>query len=187
MGNGAKLTSAYTARMFVLAAVMYVDDTDLTHRASTQDTGDEVLFQQVQQATTDWGMLAQATGGALKQEKCYYYAMCYKWVKGRAKLKSLSQLPKQEMLIPQPDGSTKPIPLKRVREEMETLGVFYAPEGDSTTHIRAMKQKGFDWLDRLRTNPLHPRDGWLSFYLQLHPGMVWGLVTVIMKPLKLET
>lgn len=42
MGNGAKLTSSYTARMFCLAAVMYVDDTDLLHwapSASTSDTG----------------------------------------------------------------------------------------------------------------------------------------------------
>ena len=54
MGNGAKLTSSYTARMFVLAAVMYVDDTDLTHLAPSQLTSDADLFKQVQKSTTNW-------------------------------------------------------------------------------------------------------------------------------------
>ena len=34
--------------------------------------------------------------------------------------------------------------------------------------------------------PLPTRDGWLSFYLQLHPGMMWGLETVIISPNRLE-
>ena len=30
------------------------------------------------------------------------------------------------------------------------------------------------------------RDAWLSFYLRLYPGMVWGLASAIIKPAKLE-
>ena len=38
MGHGAKLTSAYTCHMFILVAVMYVDDTDLLHWAPSPTT-----------------------------------------------------------------------------------------------------------------------------------------------------
>ena len=49
-----------------------------------------------------------------------------------------------------------------------------------------MVQKGLDWVDGLRTKPLSRRDAWLSFYLQLFPGISWGLVTVCMPPRTLD-
>ena len=63
LGHRATLTSAYMARVFRLAAVMYVDDTDLLHVASSATASDGELIEQVQEGTTDWGMLAKATGG----------------------------------------------------------------------------------------------------------------------------
>ena len=54
-----------------------VDDTDLLHRAVSPTTSDEELIAQVQQATFDWGLLSQATGGALKQPKCFVYFLTY--------------------------------------------------------------------------------------------------------------
>ena len=87
MGHGAKLTLSYTARLFLLAAIMYVDDTDLLHWADNPYVSDEEFILQCQKATTDWGLLAHATGGALKPAKCSIYFMLYKFVNGRAKLK----------------------------------------------------------------------------------------------------
>ena len=57
--NGAKLTSSYTARLFLLAAVMYVDDTDLCHMTPTVTSSDEELIQQVQTSTNAWTHLGQ--------------------------------------------------------------------------------------------------------------------------------
>ncbi len=49
-----------------------------------------------------------------------------------------------------------------------------------------MVQNGLDWVDCLCTKPISRADAWLSFYLQLFPGMSWGLVTVCMSPPKLD-
>ena len=54
MGNGETLTSAYTASLFLLTAIMYIDDTDLIHWAPIQDASSEELVLQVQTATMDW-------------------------------------------------------------------------------------------------------------------------------------
>ena len=87
MVHGAHLTSAYLARLFLLAAVCYVDDTDLLHLAPSVNTTDRELFVQVQAATTDWGHIAQASGGALKPEKCYVYFLSYRFINGKVRLK----------------------------------------------------------------------------------------------------
>ena len=63
LGHGVKLTSAYMARVFLLAAVMYVDNIDLLHVVSSATASDSELIKQVQEGTTDWDILAQATGG----------------------------------------------------------------------------------------------------------------------------
>ena len=45
MDNSAKLTSSYAARLFLLAADMYVNDTDLLHWADSQVMEDEELVE----------------------------------------------------------------------------------------------------------------------------------------------
>ncbi len=53
-------------------------------------------------------------------------------------------------------------------------------------HVEHMVQKGMDWVDCLRTKPVSRGNAWLSFYLQLFPGILWGLVTVFILPIKLD-
>ena len=99
MGHGAKLTSSYMAPLFLLAAAMYVDDTDLLHWGNDRNMDDKELIEQVQQATTDFGMLAQAGGGAFKPEKCFVYFLCYETVQGKKKLKALKKLPEPHAYV----------------------------------------------------------------------------------------
>jgi hypothetical protein len=73
MGHGAKLTSAYTSRMFILEAVMYVEDIYLLHWAPSPTTSSGELIQQVQEATNNWGLLGQATGGAFQMDQTLQY------------------------------------------------------------------------------------------------------------------
>ena len=61
MGHGAKLMSAYTARLFLLAAVMYVDDIDLLQREKSLTAYNKELIEQVQDTTMDCTILGQAT------------------------------------------------------------------------------------------------------------------------------
>ncbi len=69
MGHEAKLTSAKTASIFILSAIMFIDDTDLLHWAPTPTTTDDELIKQVQGAGYNWGMLVQEPGGILKPPK----------------------------------------------------------------------------------------------------------------------
>ena len=73
-----------------------------------------------------------------------------------------------------------------IDEHIETLGVWYAPNGDGIKHIDKMTDKGLKWVDKLQIKPLLVRDTWLRFHLKLYPVMVWGLVATIIKPVKLE-
>jgi len=75
MGNGNKLTLAYTYRMILPYVVIYVDDTDLLHVAPSQEIYDEELVIYAEESSEAWGLLTQATGDALKQSKYFTYFM----------------------------------------------------------------------------------------------------------------
>ena len=51
------------SRVFLLAAVMYVDDTDLLHWAEIPETTDEELIEKVQWELDVWADIVNATGG----------------------------------------------------------------------------------------------------------------------------
>ncbi len=60
------------------------------------------------------------------------------------------------------------------------LGIWFGPSSCGTKHIQEMCQKGHDWAARLHSRPLNHAEAWVSFSLQLYPGMAWGLFTVIL-------
>ena len=92
---------------------------------------DAELIEQVQDATTDWTMLGQATGGCLKPEKCWVYFQTHKFERGKVQMKRLKELPTlichvliddegtlapAHLRIPQPDGSTALIQMLDITE-----------------------------------------------------------------------
>jgi hypothetical protein len=199
IGNRARMRSSYTSQLFVLATVVYVNNTDLLHWPLLAYTSPEDLIDFVQKKITDWGLLSQASGGILKPPKCLVYFLDYKFVGGQAKMKSLQDLPEPTVLItegdrtlplhitiPQPDGSSVPIVNRDVTTTSKVLGVNFMPAGNCLIHVEQMVQKGLDWVECLITKPVPRCDAWLSFYLQLLPAIAWGLVTVCLHPKKLD-
>ena len=75
----------------------------------------------------DWVGLVHASGGLLKPEKCFWYMLGWKWVRGEACLKSLTELLQEPLLIPQPNGIDAPISLNPVDEPGKKLRVYVCP------------------------------------------------------------
>jgi hypothetical protein len=88
--------------------------------------------------------------------------------------------------ITQPKGPDVPIKTHNSMTTSKMLGIHFSLAGNSSMHVEHMVQKGMDWVDCLRTKPVSRGNAWLSFYLQLFPGILWGLVTVCMLPIKLD-
>ncbi len=78
MGHGAKIRLSYASRLFHLTVVMYVNGTDLLHWPESSTTEPAKLVAHVYYAMTDYGQLAQASGGILKEKKCSMYLLDYK-------------------------------------------------------------------------------------------------------------
>jgi hypothetical protein len=91
LGHGVTFIGAWAQDTFTLSVVLYMDGSDLFHMAIGTPLLEEFL-QLVQSGTNDWGLI-YTTGGLLKSQKCFWYMLGWIWKKGKARLKTLYELP----------------------------------------------------------------------------------------------
>ena len=155
-GHGARTTTSLTNRLVVLAAVLYVDDTDNIHMTPRVTDSPSDLIQHAQNSTEAWGGLAIATGAAMKPEKCFAYFMTYAALRGHHVLETIHNLPTPSSHIPQgdddplashltvplPDGTRAPIPTLHSSTASLMLGIWFGPASRGTKHMNEMCRKG---------------------------------------------
>jgi hypothetical protein len=135
----------------------------------------------------------------MKPEKRYAYFLSYSYDNGRAKLRPICSLPppseyialddgttaSSHMRVPLPGVTLASIPTLRNEDASLMLGVWFGPASGGATHVWDMARKGYNWADRTKSRPLPHELAWKSFNHQLQPGMMWGIATVVISPLKL--
>jgi hypothetical protein len=178
-GFGASFHSAWSGIFFCLAALLYVDNTDLLHISKDATEPEGQFFHRVQDATSYWARLLQATRGNLKPIKCYWYFMTFKFAEGQALLKPAKELRQYELRIPQPDTRDIAIELKDPAVASEVLGVWSSPSGRDGRHRQHMMEKGHKWASRVMASSLTHAEVWQSFRTQALPAVTYGLVPLM--------
>ena len=186
-GYGAHLVGGWSEQQLPLAALLYVDDTDLLHKPRTTQGSLDTLVPWVQQATNHWAHLLQATGGNLKPAKCYWYLLHYSFDKGVATLTSKAKLHQYSLSIPQPNGDRIHITLKDPTEASNVLGVLVSPTSDGDPMLEHMLAKGYKWSNRVRDSKLSPNDAWFSFKTQAIMSVRYGLIPLMASRDLIET
>ena len=51
------------------------------------------------------------------------------------------------------------------------LGFYHALDPKQHPHVNAMVKKGIDWVDKIATSNMHPRDIWMGFFAQILLGI----------------
>ena len=182
LGHCQPVFSPWSGLLLMLAAVIYVDDTDLLVRATGRRISDTDFFSQIQKAINCWGRIIMATGGHCKQAKCKVSVVTFGYRNGRAYIKPQQVLPQPPFVIPQHNGPSLPIAHIPSNQACEALGTFIAADSNPTPQLEEMKKKGLAWADRLSVAHLPPSDAFLSLNIHLKPRLCWNVVTVCGSP-----
>lgn len=182
LGHCEPMYSAWSGVLLLLAAIIYVDDTDLLVRARNRKLTDVEFFHQIQASLLAWGAIVMATGGHLKQKKCKVSVVSFQFKQGIATIKPPALLPMHSFVIPQHNSEPVSIPLLPPGEASEALGTYVAANGDGTAQLEAIHKKGMEWVERLSTSRLPPVDRWLSLNIHLKPRICWNVVAVSGSP-----
>ena len=63
---------------------------------------------------------------------------------------------------------------------------YHSLDAPKSDHVKETIKKGIYWVERMNTGKLPRRDAWTSFFVQLLPGINWGLVVVVLTPKALQ-
>jgi hypothetical protein len=105
-GHGAMFWCPISGMSSKLAAILYVDNTDVIHLQLDEDKLVEETHKRLQASVLSWGNLLIATGGLLKPAKCFYHIISFDWRPDRiwryAGNKDREDL---QIMVPQPDDT----------------------------------------------------------------------------------
>jgi hypothetical protein len=147
---GALIQDPITAKMFHSMGALFVDDTNLyTWWEYLLDPGD--LWCQTQLELKRWSCLLNATGGALKPEKCFWYLLDYECKEGEW---TYADMTHREMYVTNPDGTKSPIKQEKVTDSEKTLGIHDSPAGGNAAHLSYIKGKARMWIHRMQNGHL---------------------------------
>jgi hypothetical protein len=168
---GALIQDSITAEVIHSVGTLFVNDTDLyTWRENILNPGN--LWCQAQLELEHWSFLLNATGGALKPDKCFWYLLNYVCKDGQW---TYAEMVPREMLITNPDSTKSPINQVKVTESKKTLGIHDLPSGGNATHLSSIKTKVRKWVNRMTNGHLPNHTAWITYKHQLWPGVWYGL------------
>ena len=174
-GFGARITSPISRHVMETMGTIFVDDTNLdVWLPAYRSTGE--IWAEMQESVDMWGNLLNATGGAVKPEKCYWYAVDYVCEDGLWRY--APEVP-FDMQVPLPDGSRAKIKQHRVDHAEKMLGVFSCPMGTDATHLeeRVVKRARV-WTNRSKNAHLPSHLNWMSYRFKLWAGIRYGIGTL---------
>jgi len=147
MGFGYSAWSMISKRAINLVCYAFVDDTDLEVTPKSPDEPTATLIQRAQQALSTWEGILRATGGALHEDKSYWYLVEVVRQNGTWQFKDQSNTPGSLFL--HNNGDPKEAKRLEVSEAAETLGIQKAPNGDSEAEVEYLLQKVQKWADKV--------------------------------------
>jgi hypothetical protein len=147
---GALIRDPITAAMIHSMGALFVRDTNLyTWREDLLDPGE--LWCQAQLELEQWSHLLNATGGALKPEKCFWCLLDYECKDGKW---TYAEMVHHEMVITIPDGAKSSIKQETVTNSKKTLGIYNSPDGGNADHLSYIKDKASIWVQRMQNGHL---------------------------------
>ena len=178
-GHGAHFVCPISDLTGNLAAILFVDDTDIVHMDLRSDESVAEAHASLQDSINNWGQLLIATGGTFKPPKCFYHLISYDWKANGSWKYAANELNEElDIAVPMPDGACVPIEHLSVDTARETLGVFTCPSGQAKAQIKSMNDKAQGWLDRAKEGKLRRRDVWFLLEHQLWPKCGYGLCSL---------
>ena len=148
-----KLSSPIANAILPLAALVFVDDTDLHVFNSGADAAKEVVIK-AQRLLNTWHEILKFTGGDLKLSKCYWALQDYKWKHGKCEV----LINTTHNLCIVEEGQRKEIPYLPANEKRVLVGVPINLCNEKVQIMSAIKDETHEHMNKLATSLLKSTD-----------------------------
>ena len=178
-GHGATFRCPISNTRSNLAAILYVDDSDVIYLQMEKDETVDETHLRLQDSVLSWGNLLIATGGLLKPAKCFYHLISFDWKSdGTWQYARNEDRDDLQVVVPQPDDSLVTIAHLGVHEGSKTLGSMTAPSGNYRPALARVRKKAQAWIDSAKNAKMSQRNLWFLVDRQFWPKVNFGVGTI---------
>ena len=175
-GHGLKLLCPISKLKGHVAAILYVDDTDVIHLNLEEEESVVAAHFALQESVFSWGNLLIATGGALKPCKCFYHLISFDFdEKGIWRYAENHDKEEFQLSIPLPDGTFAEIEHLAVTKAHKTLGSMTCPTGCGNAAVKRMQESAQAWCDKASVAKLSRRNFWFLVQMKFWPQVGFGI------------
>ena len=160
-----------------LAALIFVDDTDLYVFNSGSDTTEEVVMKG-QRLLDAWHDILKFTGGDLKLSKCYWTLQDYQWSQGKCKM--ISDTSYSLHIVE--NGQKKDIPYLKADQTRVLVRVPINLYHDEKQTVMMIDNKLQYYADKLATSKLQPGDIMFGYQRYWWPSLRYPSPVVLFAP-----
>lgn len=184
-GNGTHMISPLNKERSHIVAFAFVDDTDIPNAILNGDGATfEYIKEQAQDSVTRWEGGMKATGGAIRPDKSFVYAIDFVFDDNGDWTYKTFDNADTDLEVKDHTGRMCPLENESVEKGLETLGVFLAPDGSNTTHIEQLKKKSEKWAADIKAGHLNPNDAWIAINTTLISSMKYSLPALTLTKLE---
>ena len=174
-GYGITFINAITKEAYQLAALAFVDDSDLIQEGETVELAYELMVQSMK----FWEDMIRETGGCLAPDKSKWYLIDYVWSKG--KFKCINPMMGSDLTATTKSGEIVSLQRLLATESMEMLGIWMCPDGNNRAQIEAMRKKTNEWADKVRTRFITKEEARVSIQISLRSSLKYPLPTLTLQ------
>jgi hypothetical protein len=174
-GYGISFINAITHEAYQLAALAFVDDSDLIQSGETVELAHTLMVASMK----FWEDMIKETGGCLAPDKSKWYLIDYVWKHG--KFRCSDPMMDADLTATTKTGEVVSLQRLLATESMEMLGIWMCPDGNNKAQIQAMRTKTNEWADKVRTRYITKEEARVSIQISLRSSLQYPLPTLTLQ------
>ena len=115
----------------------------------------------------------EVTGGAIRVDKSWWYLLDYAWHRGKWVCTDVTG--DLDLLATGPNGERISLRRLRCHEAAEMLGIWLAPDGNTSKCISVLKKKAIDWGLKVRLGNPSPVEAWTAIHTNISARLKYPL------------
>ena len=157
---GVAIISSISLAVIAFSAIMYVDDTDIFVFANQNETMGSVL-ERAQDLADRWTRALWASGGVLRPEKCWWYAVDFRWLGSKWRYANLDEI-EGDIIVPDHMGRRCAVDKIGPTTTKRTLGVRMAVDGNMSGEKEYLLGKSIEWAAKIKKAYLKKEEATLA-------------------------
>jgi hypothetical protein len=182
-GFGSKICCPLSRAFLKFAEYAFVNDTDIIKSALCDKKQDAIAL--LQKAIDTWENSLKITCGAIVPEKTVWWLIHFEWEGTFWRYASSLEYP-GEIQVNDIAGDRKTLTRLNADQAYETLGVYLAPDGNSTAQFAKLLSLLIKWADAMRTRHISKDVAWLAVIVTIWRSLSYPLAALQLTKLQWE-